>query len=139
MQVHANERGVTQTRDLGSSFWRMVFVLSSTHLLTTRIAAGCFILALVAVLFVAKNASLLWFLHWLCIGFIVSIGVVWVIQEFITFHVLTFLLMVTLSRRVNSSDTDEKCVEICPCPCNDGFISFNFLCPSIYHGLVILS
>uniref|UniRef100_A0A453ICL6 Peptidase M50 domain-containing protein n=1 Tax=Aegilops tauschii subsp. strangulata TaxID=200361 RepID=A0A453ICL6_AEGTS len=75
MQVHANEGGVTQTRGgiywiilpagyLGSSFWGMVFILSSTHLLATRIAAGCFILALVIVLFVAKN----WFLRWLCIG-----------------------------------------------------------------------
>nr|BAD17626.1 unknown protein [Oryza sativa Japonica Group]BAD17634.1 unknown protein [Oryza sativa Japonica Group] len=75
MQVHPNEGGVTQTRGgiywiilpagyLGSSFWGMVFILASTNLLTTRIAAGCFILALIVVLFVAKN----WFLRWLCIG-----------------------------------------------------------------------
>lgn len=43
--------------DLGSSFWGMVFILSSTNLLTARIAAGCFAVALVVVLFVAKNVS----------------------------------------------------------------------------------
>ncbi|KAF7042140.1 hypothetical protein CFC21_051819 [Triticum aestivum] len=168
MQVHANEGGVTQTRGgiywiilpagyLGSSFWGMVFILSSTHLLATRIAAGCFILALIIVLFVAKN----WFLRWLCIGFIIFIAVVWVIQEFTTFHVLKYVILFigvmnslfsvydiyddTISRRVNSSDA-EKFAEICPCPCNGvgwgviwGFISFIFLCASIYLGLVILS
>ncbi|VAH89499.1 unnamed protein product [Triticum turgidum subsp. durum] len=140
MQVHANEGGVTQTRGgiywiilpagyLGSSFWGMVFILSSTHLLATRIAAGCFILALIIVLFVAKN----WFLRWLCIGFIIFIAVVWVIQEFTTFHVLKYVILFigvmnslfsvydiyddTISRRVNSSDA-EKFAEICPCPCN---------------------
>jgi hypothetical protein len=35
----------------------MVFILASTNLLTTRIAAGCFILALFIVLFVAENVS----------------------------------------------------------------------------------
>jgi hypothetical protein len=35
----------------------MVFILASTNLITTRIAAGCFILALFVVLFVAKNVS----------------------------------------------------------------------------------
>ncbi|RRT60767.1 hypothetical protein GW17_00033337 [Ensete ventricosum] len=50
--------------DLGSSFWGMVFILASTNLITTRIAAGCFLLALVVVLFVAKN----WLLRGLCIG-----------------------------------------------------------------------
>ncbi|XBH56795.1 hypothetical protein VPH35_078534 [Triticum aestivum] len=166
MQVHANEGGVTQTRGgiywiilpagyLGSSFWGMVFILSSTHLLATRIAAGCFILALVIVLFVAKN----WFLRWLCIGFIIFIAVVWVIQEFTTFHVLKYVILFigvmnslfsvydiyddTISRRVNSSDA-EKFAEICPCPCNGvgwgviwGFISFIFLCASIYLGLLM--
>ncbi|XP_051181925.1 uncharacterized protein [Lolium perenne] len=168
MQVHANEGGVTQTRGgiywiilpagyLGSSFWGMVFILSSTNLLATRIASGCFILALVIVLFVAKN----WFLRWLCIGFIIFIAVVWVIQEFTTVHALKYVILFigvmnslfsvydiyddTISRRVNSSDA-EKFAEICPCPCNGvgwgviwGFISFIFLCASIYLGLVILS
>ncbi|KAL4322963.1 hypothetical protein AHAS_Ahas14G0263000 [Arachis hypogaea] len=66
IQVHANEGGVTQTRGgaywiilpagyLGSSFWGMALILASTNLLTARIAAGCFIAALVIVLFVAKN------------------------------------------------------------------------------------
>lgn len=35
----------------------MVFILASTNLLTTRIAAGCFAVALLIVLFVAKNVS----------------------------------------------------------------------------------
>uniref|UniRef100_A0A0D9VSL4 Uncharacterized protein n=1 Tax=Leersia perrieri TaxID=77586 RepID=A0A0D9VSL4_9ORYZ len=140
MQVHANEGGVTQTRGgiywiilpagyLGSSFWGMIFILASTKLLTTRIAAGCFILALIVVLFVAKN----WFLRWLCIGFIVFIAVVWVIQEFTSFHILKYVILFTgvmnslfsvydiyddlISRRVHSSDA-EKFAEICPCPCN---------------------
>ncbi|XP_039786654.1 uncharacterized protein LOC120652791 isoform X2 [Panicum virgatum] len=168
MQVHANEGGVTQTRGgiywiilpagyLGSSFWGMIFILASTNLLTTRIAAGCFILALVVVLFVADN----WFLRWLCIGFVVFIAVVWVIQEFTSFHILKYVILFIgvmnslfsvydiyddlISRRVHSSDA-EKFAEICPCPCNGvgwgviwGFISFIFLCASIYLGLVILS
>ncbi|WVZ56499.1 hypothetical protein U9M48_007018 [Paspalum notatum var. saurae] len=130
MQVHANEGGVTQTRGgiywiilpagyLGSSFWGMIFILASTNLLTTRIAAGCFILALIVVLFVAKN----WFLRWLCIGFIVFIAVVWVIQEFTSFHILKYVILFIdiyddlISRRVHSSDA-EKFAEICPCPCN---------------------
>ncbi|TVU47518.1 hypothetical protein EJB05_07122, partial [Eragrostis curvula] len=140
MQVHANEGGSTQTRGgiywiilpagyLGSSFWGMVFILASTNLLTTRIAAGCFLLALVVVLFVAKN----WFLRWLCIGFIVFIAVAWVIQELTSFHCLKYVILFIgvmnslfsvydiyddlISRRVNSSDA-EKFAEICPCPCN---------------------
>ena len=44
--------------DLGSSFWGMVLVLASTNLITARIAAGCFAVALLIVLFVAKNVSL---------------------------------------------------------------------------------
>lgn len=43
--------------DLGSSFWGMVLILASTNLLTARIAAGCFIVALLIVLFVAKNVG----------------------------------------------------------------------------------
>ncbi|KAE8780828.1 hypothetical protein D1007_45973 [Hordeum vulgare] len=144
MQVHANEGGVTQTRGgiywiilpagyLGSSFWGMVFILSSTHLLATRIAAGCFILALVIVLFVAKNVTC--YLQYNFPGFIIFIAAVWVIQEFTTFHALKYVILFigecldplcsyyfhiyddTISRRVNSSDA-EKFAEICPCPCN---------------------
>ncbi|KAL3735259.1 hypothetical protein ACJRO7_024397 [Eucalyptus globulus] len=69
MQVHANEGGVTVTRGgiyciilpagyLGSSFWGMALIVASTNLLTARIAAGCFALALFVVLFVAKNSLL---------------------------------------------------------------------------------
>ncbi|KHN16541.1 hypothetical protein glysoja_002638 [Glycine soja] len=54
--------------DLGSSFWGMVLILASTNLLTARIAAGCFIVALLIVLFVAKNVvdssgTLHWIYH----------------------------------------------------------------------------
>ena len=35
----------------------MVLILASTNLLTARIAAGCFLAALLVVLFVAKNVS----------------------------------------------------------------------------------
>ncbi|KAJ4961733.1 hypothetical protein NE237_021643 [Protea cynaroides] len=81
IQVHANEGGVTQTRGgvywlilpagyLGSPFWGMIFILASTNLLTARIAAGCFAVALLIVLFVAKN----WTLRGLCIGFIIFLA-----------------------------------------------------------------
>ncbi|WVZ08313.1 hypothetical protein V8G54_021659 [Vigna mungo] len=74
IQVHANEGGVTQTRGgiywvilpagyLGSSFWGMALILASTNLLTAKIAAGCFIAALIVVLFLAKNKSLQKFVH----------------------------------------------------------------------------
>lgn len=43
--------------DLGSSFWGMVLILASTNLLTARIAAGCFLAALLVTLIVAKNVS----------------------------------------------------------------------------------
>jgi len=45
--------------DLGSSFWGMVLILASTNLLTAKIAAGCFIAALIIVLFLAKNVRLI--------------------------------------------------------------------------------
>ncbi|XP_065014757.1 uncharacterized protein LOC135678860 isoform X1 [Musa acuminata AAA Group] len=140
IQVHANEGGVTQTRGgiywiilpagyLGSSFWGMVFILASTNLLTTRIAAGCFLLALLVVLFVAKN----WLLRGLCIGFIIFLAIVWLLQETTKVRILRFVILFIgvmnslfsvydiyddlISRRVHSSDA-EKFAEICPCPCN---------------------
>lgn len=168
MQVHANEGGVTQTRGgiywlilpagyLGSSFWGMILVLASTNLLTAKIAAGCFIAALLIVLFIAKN----WTLRGLCIGFIIFIALVWVLQEFTKVRILRFVILFIgvmnslfsvydiyddlISRRVHSSDA-EKFAELCPCPCNGvgwgiiwGMISFIFLCGAMYLGLVILS
>lgn len=168
MQVHANEGGVTQTRGgiywlilpagyLGSSFWGMVFILASTDLLTTRIAAGGLAVALLIVLFIAKN----WTLRGLCIGFIVFLAVIWVLQEYTTIKILRYIILFIgtmnslfsvydiyddlISRRVNTSDA-EKFAELCPCPCNGvgwgviwGMISFTFLCGAIYLGLVILS
>ncbi|KAM7268353.1 hypothetical protein ACFE04_010519 [Oxalis oulophora] len=168
IQVHANEGGVTQTRGgvywlilpagyLGSSFWGMLLILASTNLLTARIAAGCLGLALLIVLFIAKN----WTLRGLCIGFMVFLAVVWVLQEETTIHILRYVILFigvmnslfsvydiyddTISRRVHSSDA-EKFAEVCPCPCTGcgwgviwGLISCIFLCASMYLGLVILT
>ncbi|KAL7090303.1 hypothetical protein ACP275_12G032400 [Erythranthe tilingii] len=168
IEVHANEGGVTRTRGgiywlilpagyLGSSFWGMVLILASTNLLAAKIASGCLILSLLIVLFIAKN----WTLRGLCIGFIVFIALVWVLQEMTKVRILRYIILFIgvmnslfsvydiyddlISRRVNSSDA-EKFAELCPCPCNGlawgviwGMISFVFLCGSIYLGLVILS
>ncbi|GAB4832322.1 hypothetical protein Ancab_006336 [Ancistrocladus abbreviatus] len=169
MQVHANEGGVTQTRGgaywlilpagyLGSSFWGMALVLASTNLVTARIAAGCLAVSLFVVLFVAKN----WTLRGLCIGFIIFLAIIWILQEKTKVHILrcneqfvfslrsfecpfTDIYDDLISRRVNSSDA-EKFAELCPCPCNGvawgvvwGMISFIFLCGAMYLGLVILS
>lgn len=168
MEVHANEGGVTQTRGgvywlilpagyLGSSFWGMLLILASTGLLTSRIAAGCLGVALLIVLFVAKN----WTLRGLCIGFIIFLAVIWILQEKTTVRILRYVILFIgvmnslfsvydiyddlISRRVNSSDA-EKFAEICPCPCNGvawgviwGMISFICLSASVYIGLVILS
>lgn len=67
---------VLSLTDLGSSFWGMVFILASTNLLATRIAAGCFLLALVVVLFYAENVCTLYHLITLfqiLLGFVLSI------------------------------------------------------------------
>ncbi|KAH1236042.1 hypothetical protein GmHk_08G021348 [Glycine max] len=99
--------------DLGSSFWGMVLILASTNLLTARIAAGCFIVALLIVLFVAKN----WTLRGLCIGksctqcimfliifyswimdvdvsgFIIFHGVIWILQETTKVRILRYIIL----------------------------------------------
>ncbi|GMY24357.1 peptidase M50B-like protein [Fagus crenata] len=168
IEVHGNEGGVTKTRGgvywvilpagyLGSSFWGMALILASTNIMTARIAAGCFILALLVVLFIAEN----WTLRGLCIGFIIFLAVIWLLQEKTTVRILRYAILFIgvmnslfsvydiyddlISRRVNSSDA-EKFAEVCPCPCNGiawgviwGMISFIFLCGSMYLGLVILS
>ncbi|XP_049367386.1 uncharacterized protein LOC125832289 isoform X2 [Solanum verrucosum] len=168
IQVHANEGGTTQTRGgvywfilpagyLGSAFWGMVLVLASTKLLSARIAAGCLVVTLIVVLFVAKN----WTLRGLCIGFVLFLAVVWVLQETTKIKILRYIILFIgvmnslfsvydiyddlISRRVNSSDA-EKFAEVCPCPCTGvgwgviwGLISFLFLCGATYLGLVILS
>ncbi|PNT77637.1 hypothetical protein BRADI_1g66258v3 [Brachypodium distachyon] len=64
-------------------FWRMVFILSYTLLLTARIAAGWF--------YTSINYCSLCCLK--C--FIVFLVVVWVIQEFTTFHVLKYVILFT--------------------------------------------
>ncbi|KAI4388955.1 hypothetical protein MLD38_001237 [Melastoma candidum] len=135
----------------------MALILASTNLLTARIAAGCFLLALLVVLFVAKN----WTLRGLCIGFIIFIGVIWLLQEMTSVRILRYVILFIgvmnslfsvydiyddlISRRINSSDA-EKFAEVCPCPCGGsawgviwGMISFMFLFAAIYLGLVILS
>nr|KJB71140.1 hypothetical protein B456_011G107700 [Gossypium raimondii] len=150
-------------KDLGSSFWGMALILASTNLLTARIAAGCFLLALVVVLFYAKN----WTLRGLSIGFIIFLALIWflTISSYHLFRekkcclflileiagVMNSLFSVydiyddLISRGVNSSDA-EKFAEICPCPCNGvgwgfiwGMISFIFLGASVYLGLLILA
>lgn len=57
-QLHLPFFGLFSPLDLGSSFWGMVLILASTNLLTAKIAAGCFIAALIVVLFLAKNVRL---------------------------------------------------------------------------------
>ncbi|XP_065635455.1 uncharacterized protein LOC111999541 isoform X3 [Quercus suber] len=100
IQVHANEGGVTQTRGgiywvilpagyLGSSFWGMALILASTNILTARIAAGCLILALLVVLFIAKN----WTLRGLCIGFIIFLAIIWLLQEKTTVRILRYAIL----------------------------------------------
>ncbi|KAL9433235.1 hypothetical protein AB3S75_028124 [Citrus x aurantiifolia] len=162
-QVHADEGGTTQTRGgvywfilpagyLGSSFWGMLLILASTTLLTARIAAGCLVAALLVVLLVAKN----WTLRGLCIGFVIFLGVIWVLQETTDIRILRYIILFigvmnslfsvldiyddVISRRVHSSDA-EKFAEVCPCPCNGigwgiiwGLISFFFLCGAMYFG-----
>ncbi|KAJ6793683.1 uncharacterized protein M6B38_235520 [Iris pallida] len=107
----------------------MVFILASTKILTAKIAAGCFIAALIIVLFVAKN----WLLRGLCIGFILFLAIIWVLQEYTKARILRYAILFIgvmnslfsvydiyddlISRRVNSSDA-EKFAEVCPCPCN---------------------
>ncbi|XWS60950.1 hypothetical protein CRYUN_Cryun07bG0083000 [Craigia yunnanensis] len=100
IQVHVDEGGTTQTRGgiywlilaagyLGSSFWGMVLILASTNLLTAGIAAGCFVVALLVVLCVAKN----WTLRGLCIGFVLFLGVVWVLQETTKIAILRYIIL----------------------------------------------
>ncbi|KAH1251845.1 hypothetical protein GmHk_05G014619 [Glycine max] len=119
--------------DLGSSFWGMVLILASTNLLTARIAAGCFIAALLIVLFIAKN----WTLRGLCIGFIIFLGVIWILQETTKVRILRYIILFIdiyddlISRRVHSSDA-EKFAEVCPCPCTGvGWGGVNIFCVSL--------
>ncbi|XP_076952823.1 uncharacterized protein LOC143626716 [Bidens hawaiensis] len=168
MQIFADEGGMTDTRGgvywfilpagyLGSSFWGMALILASTNLLAARIAAGCLAAALIIVLFVAKN----WTLRGLCIGFLVVIAIVWVLQETTKIRILRYIIMFIgvmnsvfsiydiygdlISRQVHTSDA-EKFAEVCPCPCNGvgwgviwGLVSLVFLGIATYFGLVILS
>ncbi|KAL5189115.1 hypothetical protein HKD37_05G014411 [Glycine soja] len=163
IQVHADEGGTTQTRGgiywlilpagyLGSSFWGMVLILASTNLLTARIAAGCFIAALLIVLFIAKN----WTLRGLCIGFIIFLGVIWILQETTKVRILRYIILFIdiyddlISRRVHSSDA-EKFAEVCPCPCtgvgwgviwkedcNSSSMTAEKPCDSIHLALLLL-
>ncbi|GMN28103.1 hypothetical protein TIFTF001_001926 [Ficus carica] len=162
IQVHANEGGVTQTRGgvywlilpagyLGSSFWGMALILASTNLISARVAAGCLILALSANCIHVSGGCLRKYISWsslsilfalsfeqwtlrgLCIGFIIFLAIIWVLQEKTTVHILRYVILFIgvmnslfsvydiyddlISRRVNSSDA-EKFAEVCPCPCN---------------------
>ncbi|KAL4328813.1 hypothetical protein AHAS_Ahas13G0237600 [Arachis hypogaea] len=140
MEVHSDEGGATKTRGglylcilpagyLGSSFWGMLFILASTNLVSTRVAAAFFIAALFLVLFIARN----WSLGGLCVGVMNSLFSIYDIYDDL------------ISRRVNTSDA-EKFAEVCPCCCNGvgwgivwGFISIVFLCGAMYVATVILS
>ena len=44
--------------DLGSSFWGMALIVASANLISARIAAGCLAVALLIVLFIAKNVRM---------------------------------------------------------------------------------
>ncbi|CAA0829163.1 Unknown protein, partial [Striga hermonthica] len=90
---------------LGSSFWGMTLILASTNLLTARIAAGCLILSLLIILFIAKNLfywrkKLLLQIHYnnhfmFCVlsGFIVFIGVIWLLQELTAVCILRYIIL----------------------------------------------
>ncbi|KAK2385490.1 peptidase M50B protein [Trifolium repens] len=102
-----------------------------------------------------------WTLRGLCIGFIIFLGVIWILQETTEVRILRYIILFIgvmnslfsvydiyddlISRRVHSSDA-EKFAEVCPCPCTGvgwgviwGLISFAFLCGAVYLGAVILS
>lgn len=102
-----------------------------------------------------------WTLRGLCIGFVLFLAVVWILQETTKIKILRYIILFIgvmnslfsvydiyddlISRRVNSSDA-EKFAEVCPCPCTGvgwgviwGLISFLFLCGATYLSLVILS
>jgi len=100
IKVHADEGGVTHTRGgvywvilpagyLGSAFWGMVLIVASTKILTARVAAACLVGALLIVLFIAKN----WFLRGLCIGFIIFLALIWILQEKTSFHILRYVIL----------------------------------------------
>ncbi|KAJ0043050.1 hypothetical protein Pint_18762 [Pistacia integerrima] len=118
----------------------MALVLASTNITTARIAAGCLALALFIVLFVAKN----WTLRGLCIGFIIFLAVVWILQEKTSVRILrnvllfigvmnslfsvygVYLLILPpfpfyqmAATGIKECKLDaEKFAEVCPCPCN---------------------
>ncbi|KAI9174747.1 hypothetical protein LWI28_022213 [Acer negundo] len=167
IKVNADEGGSTITRGgiyccilpagyLGSSFWGMILILASTNHITALIATGCFIASLVIVLFIAKN----WTLRGLCIGFIIFLALMWVIQaqtgvRLVRYTILFIGVMNSLfsiydifddliSRRVKTSDA-EKFAEVCPC-CNGvgwgiiwAIISLAFLGGAMYLGLLLMT
>nr|GMC47219.1 uncharacterized protein LOC109172144 [Ipomoea batatas] len=119
IQIHADEGGSTETRGgvywfilpagyLGSSFWGMVLVLASTNLLTARVAAGCLAVTLLVVLCVAKN----WTLRGLCIGLILFLAVIWILQETTKIRILRYIILFI------------------------GKISVHFLCDALFVGQV---
>lgn len=57
--------------DIGSSFWGMLLILASTNLLTSRIAAGCFLVSLLVVLCVAKNVSSFFYIFILSVNCVI--------------------------------------------------------------------
>ncbi|BFI40361.1 hypothetical protein MPTK2_7g08780 [Marchantia polymorpha subsp. ruderalis] len=168
IEVNLNEGGVTHTRGgmmccilpagyMGSAFWGMILIIMSTNDITVRVAAGALIASLIFTFFWARN----WTLRWLCLAFIIFLGVVWVIQEVSVVKLLRYTILFIgtmnclfsvydiyddlISRRVHTSDA-EKFSELYPlCPCNGvgwgvlwGIFSFICLCAAVYLGLIIL-
>ncbi|CAM6099017.1 unnamed protein product [Calypogeia fissa] len=169
IEVNLNEGGVTHTRGgatwvilpagyLGSSFWGMILIIMSPNRISCYIAAGVLVASLIVVLFLAQN----WTLRFLCLGFIIFLALVWVVQALTVVKLLRYTILFIgtmncmfsvydiyddlISRRVHSSDS-EKFAQLYPfCPCNGvawgviwGFFSFLCLCGAVYLGLVILS
>eukprot|EP00897_Mesotaenium_endlicherianum_P006180 jgi/Mesen1/5590/ME000281S04649 len=170
IEVNLNEGGLTRTRGgwqwvilpagyLGSSFWGMVIVIMSATTMSATLASGLLCVALVIVLFKAKN----WVLRWLCIGFLLLFALLFVLQFATLAHRVHPLRYATLfmgvmnglfsvydiyddliSRRVNTSDA-EVFAQSCMCPCNGtawgvlwGIISLAFLLGSVYISLIIM-
>ncbi|KAH7549340.1 hypothetical protein JRO89_XS13G0017100 [Xanthoceras sorbifolium] len=163
IKVNADEGGSTITRGgiyccilpagyLGSSFWGMILILASTNHITALIATGCFIASLLVVLFVAKN----WTLRGLCIGFIIFLAVMWVIQAQTGVRLVRYTILfigkcssasslsIIFLVKVKTSDA-EKFAEVCPC-CNGmgwgiiwAIISLAFLGGAMYLGLLLMT
>ncbi|GAB2219629.1 hypothetical protein Droror1_Dr00007266 [Drosera rotundifolia] len=168
IEVHANELGKTTTRGgnpwvvlpagyIGASFWGMMLMLASTNLLTARIAAGCLATVLLLVLLVAKTRTL----QGICIGLVIILAIIWILQETTKFHILRYLILFigTMTSVLSAFDIysdliyqtnqgsdaalfAQKCDGLCGAVTWGvvwGLISLVFFSVALYFGLVILS